>query len=109
MNWTFFSFLCQQGQGGWTMWPFGPSFGGEWLPTLARYGIALGFLVVIAFFLRFLFGPGGPMRPEEFGTGHIAERKRRKEELKKLKAKFKNGEISAEAYMKKRLELKSDD
>lgn len=109
MNWSVLSFLCQQGRSGWAMWPFGPSFGGGWGPTLARYGIALSFLVVIAFFLRFLFGPGGPMRPEEFGTEHIEERKKRKAELKELKARFKRGEISAEEYMQKRLELLSDD
>jgi uncharacterized membrane protein len=103
------TFLCARRDWGWEMWPFGPGFGADWGSTLARYGISLVFLIAIGVFLRLLFGPGGPLRPKEFGVEHIAERRRRKAELKEVKAAFERGEMDAEEYMKKRTELRSDD
>lgn len=102
-------FVCAQKEWGWAMWPFGPGSGGGFWPTVARYGVSLVFLLLIALFLRLMFGPGGPLRPKEFGTEHIEERKRRKAELKELKARYKRGEVDAGEYFERRAELYKDE
>jgi len=48
----------------WAHWPFGPSFSGSWLNMLTRL-IFIGLvLVLMMYLLRYLFGPGGPMRED---------------------------------------------
>lgn len=94
---------------GWKMWPFGPGYGGGFWQTVSRFGISLLFLLLIAGLLRFLFGPGGPLRPPEFGTEHIEERKKRKQELKELKASYKRGEIDVNEYLDRKTELYRDE
>jgi uncharacterized membrane protein len=102
-------FFSRAASSGWEFWPFGPGYGGGWGPVLARYGFALVLLVLVALFLRLLFGPGGRLRPKEFGTEHIQRRKERKEKLKSLKARRKRGEISPAEYFEARQRLMSDE
>lgn len=59
----------------------------------------------ICLLLRLLYGPGGPLRPKEFGTGHIAERKERNARLKELKRRRKAGDISRGEYLEQRWEI----
>ncbi|MEW5774714.1 MAG: SHOCT domain-containing protein [Thermodesulfobacteriota bacterium] len=82
----------------WSTWPFG-GFGETFLPAAARTLFVVAIFAAIAFFLRWLFGPGGRLRPPEFGTGHIAERKARKARIKELRQRCKRGEISLEEFL----------
>lgn len=60
--------------------------------------IAAGLSVAVVLFLRLLFGPRGILRPRDFGTEHIAMRKRHKAERKDLQRRWKRGEIRADEY-----------
>ena len=82
----------------WTSWPFG-GFGETFLPAAARMLFVVLVFAGIALLLRKLFGPGGPMRPTEFGTGHIAPRQQAKARIKELRRRCKRGEISMEEYL----------
>lgn len=86
-----------QARSGWEGWPFS-GIHSPWLAGALRLLFVAFIFVLIAWFLRRLFGPGGMLRPEEFGTGHIAERKAKKRRAKELRAKWKAGELSAEEY-----------
>lgn len=55
--------------------------------------------------LRCLYGPGGCLRPKEFGTEHIAERKARNAMLKELKRRHKAGELTRGEYLEQRWEI----
>ncbi|THB63491.1 MAG: hypothetical protein D6E12_16845 [Desulfovibrio sp.] len=57
----------------WEGWPFG--HGGFW-PSVARLAFMAAILVGIGLFLRYLFGPGGPMRGEGFETVQEAQERR---------------------------------
>ena len=59
----------------------------------------------ICLLLRLLYGPGGPLRPKEFGTGHIDERRERKAALKELKRRRKAGEITRGQYLEQRWDV----
>ncbi|TVQ99378.1 MAG: hypothetical protein EA399_07230 [Desulfovibrionales bacterium] len=53
-----------QGPSEWAHWPFGPSFVGSWLNMLTKF-VFIGFvLALMMYLLRYLFGPGGPMRED---------------------------------------------
>lgn len=53
-----------QGRGEWAHWPFGPSFVGSWLNMLTKFVFIGMVLALMMYLLRFLFGPGGPMRED---------------------------------------------
>lgn len=85
---------------GWEGWPF-TSPDGEFSLTasVARVLFVLAVFFFLGWLLRKLFGPGGPMRPDEFGTSHITERKRRQAEMKELRERYRAGEIDREEYL----------
>lgn len=82
---------------GWEGWPFGGS-AGPWLAGAARLAFVALVFVGLAWLLRLLFGPGGPLRPKEFGTEHVEERRRAKREARELRGRWKAGEISDREY-----------
>ncbi|MBU1001193.1 MAG: SHOCT domain-containing protein [Proteobacteria bacterium] len=82
---------------GWEGWPFS-GVGSPWVAGAARLLFVLLVFVGIAWVLRLLFGPGGRLRPDEFGTGHIDERKLKKTEAKVLRQRWKDGELSDDDY-----------
>lgn len=82
---------------GWEGWPF-RGLGGPWLAGAARLLFVLLVFAGIAWVMRLLFGPGGRLRPEEFGTGHIAVRRQKKALAKGLQARWKQGELSDDDY-----------
>ena len=56
--------FAAQGSSEWAHWPFGPSFVGSWLNMLTKF-IFIGLvLALMMYLLRYLFGPGGPMRED---------------------------------------------
>jgi len=59
----FFELLfTAHGPSEWSHWPFGPTLLGGWLNMLTKF-IFIGLvLALIMYLLRYLFGPGGPMR-----------------------------------------------
>ncbi len=90
--------LPEASAGSWALWPFG-GYGETVLPALGRMLFVIALFAAIAYLLRWLFGPGGRLRPAEFGTGHIAPRKARQARLKELRRRAKRGEISMEEYL----------
>ncbi|HDQ41016.1 MAG TPA: hypothetical protein ENN39_08335 [Desulfonatronum sp.] len=78
----------------WSHWPFGPSILGGWLNMLTKF-IFIGLvLVLIMYLLRYLFGPGGPMR-EETQAGEASD-----QALEILRRRLASGEITLEEYEK---------
>ncbi|SDB12965.1 Uncharacterized membrane protein [Desulfonatronum thiosulfatophilum] len=63
--WSVFELMfTAQGPSEWSHWPFGPTFVGSWLNMLTKF-IFIGLvLALMMYMLRYLFGPGGPMREE---------------------------------------------
>ncbi len=61
-------------------WPFGPGYSEGFLSVLLKYGFIAVIFLLIALVLRFLFGPGGPLRDKEFDLPP--------EELEKLDREF---------------------
>ncbi len=91
---------------GWEGWPFqSPDGGFSLTASVARVLFVLAVFGLLAWILRKLFGPGGPMRPAEFGTGHIAEREQRREALRGLRARHKAGELSDAEFAERSREL----
>lgn len=83
------------GHTGWEGWPFrSPDGEFSFVTSAARVLFVLAVFALLAWGLRRLFGPGGPMRPKEFGTGHIAEREEKKRALAALRADHKAGRLS---------------
>jgi len=82
---------------GWEGWPFS-GVGSPWLSGVARVLFVAALFIGLAWLLRFLFGPGGCMRPEEFGTGHIEARKQKKAEAGELRRRWQAGELSDDDY-----------
>jgi uncharacterized membrane protein len=80
-----------QGHSQWSHWPFGPSFVGGWLNMLTKF-IFIGLvLALMMYLLRFLFGPGGPMREDPSGDGD--ERQALDVAVKILRRRLESGEI----------------
>jgi len=84
------------------MWPFGPGYSEGWLVTATKFLFIAAVFGAICIFLRFLFGPGGRLRPKEFGVGHIEERKRKKKTVAELKRRRKKGEITAMEFFEQK-------
>lgn len=94
------------GRTGWEGWPFrSPDGGFSLVASAARVLFVLAVFALLAWGLRKLFGPGGPMRPGEFGTGHIAERQERKRARAALTADWKAGRLSDAEYDEARRRL----
>ncbi len=75
----------QQQKPGWYMWPFhGYGLeGGVW-PTVARYAFVAVIFAGICLFLRYLFGPGGPLRGEGWETIQQAREREAREKAETL-------------------------
>ena len=91
----------------WAVWPFG-GYGETFLPALGRMLFVIAVFAAIGFFLRWLFGPGGRLRPKEFGTDHIAPRQARKARIRELRRRAKRGEISMEEYLAESKRIRSE-
>lgn len=85
-------------------WIFGDAPQGVTLMLLKAL-IIVATIGGICLLLRLLYGPCGPLRPKEFGTEHIAERRERKARLKELKRHHKNGELTRSQYLEQRWEI----
>lgn len=96
----FFDFLNRPE---WKVWPFNSGYGEPMLPAIARFVFISAILGGILFFLRLLFGPGGPLRDKELDR--LADEERAKE-LAALEEQLKNGEVSEAEYriLKRRIE-----
>ena len=79
----------------WRAWPFNAGYGDHLLPSLARLAFVTVIMGAILLFLRFLFGPGGPLRDKELDRE--AEEERRQERAE-LDAMLENGEITELEY-----------
>lgn len=75
------SFVCETANSAWETFPFSRSAydGGIWI-SIARMAFVLLLLVGVAFLLRYLFGPGGPLREDGFETMEEAKARRELEE-----------------------------
>jgi hypothetical protein len=84
-------FLAAADSPGWKMWPFTSQgyMGGFW-PVVAKFAFIALLFGGIAFFLRFLFGPGGWLREDGWETMQDAkEREAKEQELAQNKTKEK--------------------
>lgn len=81
-----------QGPSQWTHWPFGPSILGGWLNMLTKFIFIGLILALIMYLLRYLFGPGGPMREDQ------TSRDESDPALEILRRRLAAGEISPEEY-----------
>ena len=75
----------------WRAWPFNAGYGDHLVPALARLVFVIIIMGAILLFLRFLFGPGGPLRDKEMDQEAEEERRRERAELD---AMLENGEIT---------------
>lgn len=81
-----------QGHSQWTHWPFGPSILGGWLNMLTKF-IFIGLvLALLMYLLRYLFGPGGPMREDPTSKDETDPA------LEILRRRLASGEISPQEY-----------
>ena len=85
-------------------WIFGQAPQGAML-VLVKVVVIVATMGGICLLLRLLYGPGGPLRPKEFGTGHIAERRECKARLRELKRRRKAGELTKVQYLEQRWEI----
>ncbi|MBG0790109.1 MAG: SHOCT domain-containing protein [Desulfovibrionaceae bacterium] len=85
----------------WRAWPFNSGYGEHLLPALARLVFVVIIIGGILFFLRLLFGPGGPLRDKELEE---EARRETEQERAELEERFAKGEISEIEY---RLKMKS--
>lgn len=92
----------------WSSWPFG-GYGETIVASAARMLFVVLVFAGIAYLLRKLFGPGGRMRPKEFGTGHIAPRRERAARIKELRRRCKRGEISMEQYLEESRRIREEE
>lgn len=92
----------------WSSWPFG-GYGETIVASAARMLFVVLVFAGIAYLLRKLFGPGGPLRPKEFGTGHIAPRRERAARIKELRRRCKRGEISMEQYLEESRRIREEE
>ncbi|WP_457570640.1 SHOCT domain-containing protein [Desulfovulcanus sp.] len=86
----------------WQYWPFGEGFTGGWLLTLSKFVFIGVILALIMGFLRFLFGPGGPLRDKEMDREAEEERKRIQEAVDILRKRLARGEITEEEFERKK-------
>ncbi len=96
--------LARAAAGSRSRWIFGDMPEGVAL-MLIKALIIVGTVGAICLLLRLLYGPGGPLRPQEFGTGHIAERKERNALLKELKRQRRAGTITKREYLERRWDV----
>lgn len=85
-------------------WIFGDMPGGAAL-VLVKALIIVCTMGAICLLLRLLYGPNGCLRPKEFGTAHIAERKERNARLRELKRRRRAGDITKREYLERRWDL----
>ncbi len=81
-----------QGPSQWTHWPFGPSILGGWLNMLTKFVFIGLVLALLMYLLRYLFGPGGPMREDPAPEDNADPA------LEILRSRLASGEISPEEY-----------
>lgn len=93
LNWSFWELMFTvQGPSQWAHWPFGPSFLGSWLNMLTKF-IFIGLvLALMMYLLRYLFGPGGPMR-EDTQTEEGPD-----QAMEILRRRLASGEVSPKEY-----------
>jgi len=93
LHWPFWERMFTiQGPSQWSYWPFGPTILGGWLNMLTKFIFIGLILALIMYLLRYLFGPGGPMREDpqaEEGPDQAMEILRRR---------LASGEIPPEEY-----------
>lgn len=83
-----------RGHSQWTHWPFGPSFVGGWLNMLTKFVFIGLVLALMMYLLRFLFGPGGPMREDPSGdVGSVDEDQAVDVAVNILRRRLESGEI----------------
>lgn len=80
-----------------------------WLSSAMRIVSMVVFFAGIGFFLRFLYGPKGKLRPAEFGTEHIEVRRRKKAALQVLRKRLDDGAITTQEYLAERERIEQDD
>ncbi len=80
--------------GVWRTWPFGRGDEGFW-PSALRVVFILVMFLLIAFFLRLLFGPKGIWRDREVDAEYEQMRAQKLEQLDEL---YRQGRITKEQY-----------
>nr|WP_321257452.1 SHOCT domain-containing protein [uncultured Pseudodesulfovibrio sp.] len=89
---NFFDFLDSPA---WRAWPFNSGYGENLLPAIARLAFITLIMGAILLFLRFLFGPGGPLRDKELEQEAMEETAKERAETEEL---FAQGEITEMEY-----------
>ncbi|SMP38991.1 hypothetical protein [Desulfonatronum lacustre] len=89
-----------QGPSEWAHWPFGPSFVGSWLNMLTKFVFIGLVLALMMYLLRYLFGPGGPMRDE--GLDASPDEQVLEQALAVLRKRMMEGRIEPEDFERAR-------
>jgi uncharacterized membrane protein len=89
-----------QGPSEWAHWPFGPSFVGSWLNMLTKFVFIGLVLAAMMYLLRYLFGPGGPMRDEDLDTP--SDEQVLEQALAVLRKRMTEGRIESEDFERAR-------
>lgn len=84
----------------WKAWPFNSGYGEHILPSIARMVFVTLILGIIFLGLRFLFGPGGPLRDKELEEEAREQTRKEREELEQLLEKGEISEIEYKIRMK---------
>ena len=89
-----------QGPSEWAHWPFGPSFVGSWLNMLTKFVFIGLVLAAMMYLLRYLFGPGGPMRDD--GLDAPPDEQVLEQALAVLRKRMMEGRIAPEDFERAR-------
>ncbi|WP_051822475.1 hypothetical protein [Desulfonatronum thiodismutans] len=89
-----------QGTSEWAHWPFGPSFVGSWLNMLTKFVFIGLVLAAMMYLLRYLFGPGGPMRDDDLDAP--SDEQALEQALAVLRKRMMEGRIEPEDFERAR-------
>ncbi|EGJ48383.1 hypothetical protein [Desulfocurvibacter africanus] len=86
-------------QADWRTWPFGYGWSDSWLFVGAKLLFILLLFALLAYAIRRLFGPGGPLREKWMDEDWEHQRQER---LRELDERLANGELDRATYERKR-------
>lgn len=100
------AFMAQAGRPGpqadWRTWPFGYGWSDSWLFVGAKLLFIVLLFALLAYAIRRLFGPGGPLREKWMDEDWEHQRL---EKLRELDERLARGELDQASFERKRRKL----